>query len=295
MDALNRWMFRPVSPRRLGVARALFYFWYSVQMIYYTPGAWVSVPASLWQPVPLLSFILPFTVAYAPQVGVVLLALLLGAVLGLGTRFSTIGVAVLGTALFGLTCCLGSADFHHYPLVLISWILPWSRCGQAFSLDAWLRHSNLAESGAYRWPLRLTHLCLLLPMASAGVHKALGSWLSRPAETMEFFIRFKQVVHARLKHDIPLEITSWPLEYPLLLTLAAYLTVFLELGCPMALFDKPAWMKRLWVGGLFALQLTLATCFLTLGSFPWLAAYFFWIPWEKLWKTTELSKTDKSS
>lgn len=283
MEALSRWMFRPVSPRRLGVARALFYFWYLVQLGYYDPVSWLSLPESLWQPVPILAFIVPFSQTSASAIEIALVAAACTSMLGFLTRASTAVAALLGTAVFGLTCCLGSADFHHYPLVLISWVLPFTGCGQAFSIDAWRRSLDQSESGMYRWPLRLCHLCLLLPMASAGVHKALGSWLTRPAETMEFFIRFKHVVHARLKYDFPLEITSWPLEYPEVLASAAYLTVFLELGCPLALFDKPAWMKKLWVSGLFVMQATLAICFLTLGSFPWLGAYFFWIPWERLW------------
>ena len=285
MQKLDGWMFKPVSPLRLGVARALFYLWYLVQLIYYRPFAWTAVPQEFWEPSALMSLWMS-----APRLspttnhllfGILLVATLLAS-LGVKTRFSTTVVALVGTWYFGLAACFGQADFHLYPVVLISWILPWSSCGRAFSWDA-KSQSRPCPSGSFRWPIRLAHLALLLPMASAGVHKFLGGWLLHPVSTMEYFILYKNTLHARMKHMYPPDFTLSALDYEVVLVLLAYATVTCELGCPLALLDKPKYLKVFLVGGLFLMQLTLARVFFIFPSFPWLAAYLFWVPWEKLW------------
>lgn len=202
---------------------------------------------------------------------------------GWRTRLSTTAVAVLGTYCLSWVNALGGVSFHAMPLVLISWILPFSRCGDSFSLDA--RGEEPADSPEYRWPIRVCWFPLLLPMASAGVHKVVGQWLSQPEEMIESFLRFKYYVHAKTKG---LEVSPLVVEFLLpkrgLLKLLAYFTVILELGSPLALLDRPAFFRIFWVGGLFIMQLTLAYVFHTLETFPWMGAYVFWVPWEKVWR-----------
>lgn len=200
---------------------------------------------------------------------------------GWHTRTSTTAVALLGTYCLSWINALGGISFHAMPLVLISWILPFSRCGDSFSLDA--RGDEPGDSPGYHWPIRVCWFPLLLPMASAGFHKVVGQWLDRPDEMIESFLRFKYYVHAKTKG---LEVSPLVLELlprKGLLKFLAYLTVVLELGSPLALLDRPTFLRVYWIGGLFMMQFTLAYVLHTLETFPWMGAYVFWVPWEKVW------------
>jgi hypothetical protein len=200
------------------------------------------------------------------------------AMVGWRTRLSTSAVALLGTYCLSWLNGLGGVVFHAMPLVLISWMLPFSSCGDAFSLDS--KGHDPPDSPEYTWPLRVCWFPLILPMASAGVHKVVGSWLARPDDMIESFLRFKFFVHR------PGEISSWVLELlpkRNLLKFLAYFTVILELGSPLALLDRPKFFRVFWIGGLFVMQFTLAYVLHTLETFPWMGAYVFWVPWERVW------------
>jgi HTTM domain len=274
------WMFRAGSARRLGVSRALFYLCYCWQLWVLHPLDYVVVPQQFWSAVPLLDWLPQPAPGLAELVyGLTFLSGCL-AILGWRTKWTTACLAVLGTWVFSWINSLGGISFHTMPLVLISWILPFSSCGDAFSLDS--RGRELVDdSPAYNWPIRVCWFPLLLPMASAGVHKVVGQWLTQPDEMIESFLRYKYYVHGSTKMLEISPVVLKLLPYRGLLKCAAYLTVALELGCPLALLDRPVFLRVFWVGGLFVMQLTLAYALITLETFPWMGAYVFWVPWEK--------------
>lgn len=278
------WLLQPGSARRLGVSRGLFYAWYAVQVVAYDPAAYARLPRELWQPVLLLRpFGQPSAIVADVAVIVLLVALAFAAV-GLFTRLATSLVAVLGTVSVGWMACFGAVNFHFTPLVLISWILPFSACGAACSLDA-LRGGSPppAEDPAFGWPIRLAWLALVLPMATAGYQKLIaGVWLEHPVEVMDWFLRHKYWAHGRIKHQVPPLWTLLPLGHPWVLGTMSVATLVLEFGAPFALFDRPWWLRASLIGGLFLLQLTLAVVLVTLPTFPWLAAYVFWVPWQNI-------------
>lgn len=283
MPLALRWWFQPGSARRLGISRALFYLWYWLQFIHYDPGQFVGLPASLWQPIGLVSWLGPPDPWCFRALNLLAQPLFCLALLGWHTRWTTLGVAVVATLALAWTQSYGYAEFHLTPLVLISWILPWSACGDAFSLDARLSSGSLPSRhpGSYTWPLRMCWLTLVLPMASAGFHKLLGGWLTEPEANLEYFLRLKFVVHGQIKAERPWSVMALPLQHAWMLTLMAWGTVFFELGCPLALLDRPRFLRPLWIGGLFLMQVILAVGLLTLKTFPWLGAYLFWVPWEQ--------------
>ncbi|MCA9776981.1 MAG: hypothetical protein KC800_09705 [Candidatus Eremiobacteraeota bacterium] len=275
----DRWMFRPGSARRLGMSRALFYLCYLWQLWSLHPIAFVNVSGRYWEPVPLM--------AWLPQPGllqaqiVFATAFFFGVTSALGwrTRISTIMVALLGSYCLSWLNALGGINFHAMPLILISWILPFSACGSAFSLDS-TGAEDPPDSPEFSWPIRVCWFPLLLPMASAGFHKVVGQWFARPDDMIESFLRFKYYVQS------PGQVPSQTLDIlPRrgLLKALAYLTVVLELGCPLALLDRPRVFRIFWIGGLFFMQMTLAYVLSTLETFPWMGAYVFWVPWEKVW------------
>ena len=266
------------------MSRALFYLCYLWQLSALRPLAFVEVPADYWVPVPLLAWLPQPDLWLARAVWATAFVAGVTAMVGWRTKVSTVLVALIGGWVLSWVNALGGVSFHAMPLVLISWILPFSRCGDSFSLDA--RGREPADSPEYRWPIRVCWFPLLLPMASAGVHKIVGQWLGRPDEMIESFLRFKYYVHAKTKG---LEIAPFILEllpHRGLLKALAYLTVLLELGCPLALLDRPRVFRIFWIGGLFFMQMTLAYVLSTLETFPWMGAYVFWVPWEKIWPGT---------
>jgi hypothetical protein len=181
------------------------------------------------------------------------------------------------TYAYGVVCSYGFVSFHHSPLVLIAWVLAFSRCGDALSIDARGREPAV-PSPEYCWPIRCACLVLVVLMFSAGYHKSLGGWWVQPAFNIEYFLRFKLYAHADEKG---LVMGSWmavPLAYPNLMALMGWGTVGLELLAPLAMLDRPVALRVVLIGGLFLMQATLAAM-ATLVSFPWLAAYVFWIPW----------------
>jgi hypothetical protein len=283
MPLALKWWFQPGSARRLGISRCLFYLWYWLQFSYYHPGEFAGLPASLWQPVALVQGLGPPEPLWFSVLSCCAHPAFLLASVGLWTRLATLVVAVAAAMPLAWMQCYGFPEFHMMPLVLISWILPWSACADAFSLDARLYPGPKLErhAGCYTWPIRLCWLTLVLPMASAGFHKLLGSWPTEPVATMEWFLRLKFVVHGEMKAQRPWALMAIPLNYPWMLALMAWGTVIFELGCPLALLDRPRFLRPLWIGGLFFMQLVLAVGLLTLKTFPWFGAYLFWIPWGK--------------
>ncbi|MBI1354912.1 MAG: hypothetical protein GC160_11245 [Acidobacteria bacterium] len=283
IEALRSYFLRPGSALRLGVSRALFYGWYLLQARVYQPARFAELPAELWDPPVLLRLFPAPDAATAAGIARILELSLLLSCLGLWTRAATVTATVTGAYLFGVMNGYGFINFHCIPLVLISWPLALAPCGDAFSLDAWLRRGPLVRDPAdYRWPIRLAQLTLTALMCTAGLRKVLGNWLSQPVENMRAFLLYKYYPQAAEKGlELP-ELTLRLLDYDGLLLVMAAGMVVCELGSPAALLDGKPWLRAGWIGGLFLMQLLLAVWLKTLPTFPWLGAYVFWVPWNRI-------------
>lgn len=258
------------------MCRAFFYAWCAFQVYVYAPWDYARMPPEFWRP----PYVLWMCSAPTPQLALVVCQVLWVALafctVGLFTRLTTAVAALLLTYAFGVTNGYGAVGFHHSPLVLIAWVLALSRCGDAFSLDA-LRTATVPDSPAYRWPIRVCRVVLVVMMVSAGYHKTVGGWWADPALSIEYFIRAKAYVQAEKQGLIPSVALLALLSHRGLLMLMGWGTVTLELFSPLALPDRWPRLRAVFIGGLFGMQLTLAAL-ATLASFPWLAAYVFWLP-----------------
>ncbi len=202
---MRKWLGQPGSAFRLGFCRLFFYGWFLLQLFYYQPTQFAGLPESWWFPVYLLApWGPPSPELFFACTGFLFVSLV-AACLGIATRLSCFLVAMAGTLVMGWTNCYGGAEFHLTPLILTSWILPFSACGDAFSWDSRWRAQGPPAHARYGWPIRLAWLTLILPMVSAGLFKVLGTWLWQPGQTMTSFVQFKFLVHAHLKGNLP-----WP-------------------------------------------------------------------------------------
>jgi hypothetical protein len=270
---------KPGSATRLGWSRYFFYAWCLVQTFIYRPWNYATLPEEFWQP-PFLFRLFP-----APTLGVAIgltfltTLFLLTSALGLFTRFSVAMAAPLLTLCWGMANSYGETTFHLSPLVLVAWVLAFSRCGDAVSLDAKFRGASPGEDlGEYEWPIVTSQLILVLHMFQAGLHKLQWGWLGNLGERMESILLYKYSPQAAAK-DVILPDLVWSLaQSPTAMLVLGALTLIVEVGCPLALLPGGKWLRLFFVGGLFLMQLCLAL-WSTLATFPWLALYFFWVPW----------------
>jgi hypothetical protein len=155
--------------------------------------------------------------------------------------------------------------------------------GRVYSLDAWLgRKAKPDDRADFYWPIKLAQACLVVLMASAGALKAGGMWLSDPAGAMRFFLLYKYFAQSTEKAvtlpDSLLIVAHW---HWALLFLGLSVLIC-ELGSVVALYDGWPMAKISLIGSLFLMQLILSVWLQTLPTFPWLAAYVFWVPWERV-------------
>lgn len=276
-----KYFFEPGSAVRLGVSRALFYAICLTQYFYLQPADYVQLPHELWTPPFVLWFFSPPDPTVFWYACLALQVVLVLSTLGIFTRVSVLLAAPLMTYVFGVVCSYKWISFHYSPLILIAWVLAFSYCGDAFSLDARWRGEGVEADGEYTWPLRAAWLVLVTLMFTGGYHKLLGGWLWRPAETMEWIFLFKYYPQAAQKSlvlpGLVLTLTRWTW----VLGFFGLATLFLEFAAPLALVHTWPKLQIILIGGLFFMQLSLAIMG-TLASFPWLGAYAFWVPWDKL-------------
>jgi hypothetical protein len=283
IKTFDQWLEQPGSAERLALSRILFYGCFLVQVFLYDASSYATLPAELWRPTLLLAlFPAPSEALFLGALHLLEIAMLLACV-GISTRISCIAVAVLGTYVFGAINGYGHADFHLSPLLLISWVMALAPSGDAYSLDAWLHRPAVAKGRSdYYWPIKLAQVCLVALMGTAGALKAYGMWLSDPAGAMRSFLLYKYYAQSTEKAiSLPTSVLVLA-DWTWVLILLGILVLTCELGCAVALSDRWLWVRIVIIGNLFLMQLVLAVWLKTLPTFPWLAAYVFWVPWERV-------------
>lgn len=289
-DAWESFWFAPASPLGLGVCRLLLFGYLA---LWIAPGArvagWAAVDDAFWLPTHLFAVagigIAPRAVLHALDLAWSVALLL--ACAGLATRVATGASFVLGVYVLGLPQCFGKIDHWSGFLVLVMAILACARCGDACSLDrlrairaahrAGRRAPAVAPSGEYRWPLQLVRLTMVLVFFAAGVAKLRFSglaWLD-PRNMAVILVQ----PHYALDRELPalglaVAATPW------LATTLAAIVLAAEVASPLALLGGP--LAAAIVGALLVMQLGNAVLLGVHASVPYLAAYAFWLPWERL-------------
>ena len=126
-------------------------------------------------------------------------------------------------------------------------VLASSRCGDAFSVDAWLaqRRAPWSERGArpsvpsgeYRWPIQLVRLLMVLVFFAAGVAKlrfGRAAWFD-PGNMAAILIQ----PHYAIDRSLP-SLGLWIASSPVATAVLAATTVLAETAAPLALLGGPA-------------------------------------------------------
>lgn len=280
----TRFWFAPESPVNLAICRILFY---GAVLLFYLSRhyeGWALLPNTVYVPVTLLGR-LGFPI-FEPHIVVALEWVwktgLLLCCIGLFTRPALLVTAIIGFYLLSMPHDFGKVNHNDQPLALVMCILAFSRCGDALSVDSWLRarfspkaSAFPSRSGEYRWPVRAVWLAMALIFFAAGVSKLRHGgleWMN--GETLAYHL---------VSHNYPFlsfqPWTDWGLwiaQWPTLLMVLAIGTVVTELFFPLALLHPVA--RALFVPAAFLMQLGIR---LILGPHfeQYAMAYLFFVPW----------------
>jgi hypothetical protein len=159
--------------------------------------------------------------------------------LGLFTRWSTKVSLILGIYLLGLPQNYSKISHLVGLLVLTMVVLAFSRCGDALSIDRWLRRSagdnSRPAAGEYTWPIRLVWLLHSIAFFAAGWAKLVGEgWIFSDN------LRYQFILHHYLDDRTLLPIGLYIAQSGALCMILALLTVGIELAAPLALFSRRA-------------------------------------------------------
>jgi len=295
----NRFWFEPTSADNLGLCRILLYgsmflFYVLSPLLFKSWGwhenftLWGKVSPAFWTPVWL------FAVLHLPQLStgpliviqsVWWLALALSCV-GLFTRVSTAMSFILGAYLFGLPNNFGK--IHHLDQLLL-WafmVMAFSRCGDAWSIDALTRKARTSSagivdpppSGEYTWPVHLIWVISAMVYAEAGLsklrHSGIG-WIT--TATMQNYL-LQGYYH--VSDSEPL--TTWGLFFArthwLSSTLAATSLLF-EIGILVALFSRKS--RWILVPGVVGMQASIAL-FMGPNFYQMIMCQTLWVPWDRV-------------
>jgi len=284
-DAWDRFWFAPASPTNLGFCRLLFYGG-ALIFTWWDFSALAEVGGVFWKPIwwiRLLGLAQPSHGILQASQEIFRLALAASCV-GIFTRVATAAAFFLGTYLLSLQYCFGGSN---HAKVIVVWALAslaLSRCGDALSVDRWLRARRGAlapeASGEYRWPIRVVWVAMACAFFGAGVSKlrhAGAGWVT--SDTLAAYLVRANYPIVR-DSDMPmLDWGLWLARHRWLCRALAAGSVTLETLFPLALFHRR--LRPILVVGAFFMQLGITA---VLGAnfdvFMW--TYLFWVPWDRV-------------
>ena len=288
-NPLSRFCFAPRSPALLGFCRLLFFalmFWFFWPREYAT---WGDLPASMQNN--RIFFFRLLRLPVAPHDTLAILeflwkATLLTSAIGLFTRVSMITAALTGFYIVGVPNNFGKTGHGEGILILTTFILAFSRAGDAWSIDslrrAWIsrdpdRARAVPRSGEYNWPIKMVWLLMSLIMLGAGVTKLRWSGLD--------WVLTDNLSTTILQHyyggysEPPTDLGLWIAQHKTLCKVIAGMTILIELAFPLAMFSRLA--RAMLVPAMFLAQVGI---YLMMGvNFTqFMFVYLFWIPWDRI-------------
>jgi hypothetical protein len=284
--AWQRFWFAPASAENLGWCRLLFFagiLWFLGKRDF---SGWGAVEPFYWNPIPwfrLLHVHQPSPELVRTLQGIWRIALAASCV-GLFTRAATWVSFALGSYVLGLLYCFGGSGHSKAIVVFAMGGLALSRCGDAVSLDRWLRARRgkppPPDSGDYRWPVRLVWVAMAFAFFGAGISKLRHSGLAwATSDTLAILLVRANYPLVRQANAPLTDWGMWLARHRMLCRAVADASLALELAFPLALFSRR--LRPLLVAGAFAMQLGITV---VMGPdfdvFMW--SYLFWVPWDRL-------------
>lgn len=294
----NHFWFEPALPDNLGLCRiilfgTMFLFYVFMPLLFPARGLlqnfapWGTVSHAFWNPVWLIS-VLHIPAPSAPLIGAIQIVwrtALLFSCIGLFTRVSTSLSFALGVYLFGVASGFGKVHHMEHVLVFSFLIMAFSRCGDAWSIDALIRKRRpdsaqrpLGMSGEYTWPVRLIWVVIVLIYFAAGVSKVRHSgfaWIT--SDNMHYMLLWHNY-HAASADPL----TNWGpiMSRSVVMTrMLAVCGMGFELALPIVLFNKR--VRYVLIPSMVAMQIGIA---LLIGPdfFQMILCQLLWVPWDRV-------------
>lgn len=249
---LTRFYDERASALNLGVARAAVFGGLVLMVGFNELLAFGKLDSSLILPPFGWKWIAPYIPRSAPLLEWIYALLVISgalAVIGLWTRITTIVASLSGFYVLTIPQLFGQV-VHYNHLVLFAFILAFSPCGDAFSVDACLRRKRLRwvpgrpqSSTCYAAPLKIMMLLMGIAYYFAGIWKLCRvglRWFTPDYMRLILLIKMQEF------HTTSIQ--RWTLEHPLILTLGAIFTVVFEVGFVFAILDRRARVLALIAG-----------------------------------------------
>jgi predicted DCC family thiol-disulfide oxidoreductase YuxK len=288
--SVARWaynlLFAPATPGNLGFCRLLFFAlmtWFYWKLDY---TVWGNLPASFQNANPILIYKMlglgvPAVATLAVMQAVFKVALVLACV-GLLTRVSCFAALISGAYVIMVPHTFGKTGHGDGNLVLAMLILAFSRCGDAWSIDAVIRSWRGARvrdrvmSGEYTWPTRCVWLLTAMVFLAAGIAKLRLSGFSAWAMSDNMA---NVLLQHKYKSHPPTNWGVWIAQFPILYKTLAALTIIVEVAFPLALISRYA--RWVFVPSMFLMQVGIG---LTMGVWfiQFMFIYLFWVPWDSI-------------
>jgi Vitamin K-dependent gamma-carboxylase len=248
---------------------------------------WGTVSHVFWNPVWLIS-VLHISAPSAQlieSIQIVWRAALLFSCIGLFTRVSTALSFALGVYLFGVASSFGKIHHMDHVLIFSFLIMAFSRCGDAWSVDALIRKRRASKprnpvgvSSEYTWPVRMIWVVIVLIYFAAGISKMRHSgfaWIT--SDTMSKILIWHSY-HTASSDPI----TRWGpmLSRSVVMTrILALCGMGFELALPLVLFSKR--IRYVLIPSMVAMQIGIA---LMVGPsfYQMILCQLLWVPWDRV-------------
>lgn len=291
MRLVERWesfWFRPMPATDLAVCRILFYGFLVVHSwtfrgIFFTdPDLYRAywIPNSFHD-----TFGLSRPGEWLGALSLVWTASLVLCCAGVFTRWSTKLAFALTLYCLSTPNQLGFASPEDAAAMLVTAALALSRCGDSYSVDAYLAaragRPPPAESGEYTWPIQFGRMMLSLVLMSTAIAKLYRSGLEWVFSTNLAYSMLDQWYHEYdlQRRALGIPIARAMLKHVWLAYAGAGFAIVMELGHPLALFNR--WARWIWVPGGFLLLMGIRN-FLGFMFGGLVILHVFWVPWSRI-------------
>lgn len=284
--AWDRFWFAPGSAENLGWCRLLFFAGILYLLGRRDFSALGAVDRVFWNPIwcfRILGLDQPSPELLRPLQAVWRVALAASCI-GLFTRVATVVALALGSYLLAFLACFGGSG-HSKPIVVFAMCgFALSRCGDAVSVDRWLRarrgEPSPRDSGEYRWPVRLVWVAMAIAFFAAGISKLRHSGLSWvSSDTLAILLTRSNYPLVRQVNPPLMDWGTWLARHRLLCRAIAAGSLGIELTFPLALANRLA--RFVLVPAALAMQLGItAVMGPDFNLFIW--SYLFWVPWDRV-------------
>jgi len=291
----------PRGPFALGVVRSIVHGTFLISTLFTSFSALGSLPPTILRPTGVMK-LLPWSFYDQLQTPSGILTLktlmvlsLILSTIGFGTVISTKTSLLLVVFYQGLLRSFG--HFNHDEMVAVYFmvVLAFTPCGDAFSVDSWMRKTKRERPAfAYAYPILLMQLLLAWAYFSSALIKLRVAGLKYlSADNLPSLAIFHSLDNL---HDTSFKIAFMLPQVKQYLPFAVAFVVIWELLFPLAIFFQRIRWWILWIGVLFHL----ATLLVMNIFFPHqLAMYLIFVNWEPLTRWTmkmrKMTKTGTDS